>query len=274
MMIYSLPEFLRQVLVVVDKSKDEMPWIENVFKSKWAFIISLMASLLLLSSVVYVSLYEYIKPVWSIYTKWVFWGIGVPLTMVVGFTFSAGMIRALTIVYVLVRLSRDASITVDPFHHDKAGGLKFIGEFLIKVNALALIVGVFFVGEVAAAYQRGHGLWQYNVVGESISLPLLTLAFFFVPIVSVHEAMKKQRDESFERLENMLRNRYQALLSASSSKEDVDSFLGLLKVYQQISDLFPVWPMDISVWGRIGANLGLSFVPTLVGVLLEHFGKT
>jgi len=166
---------------------------------------------------------------------------------------------------------RKLQIQVIPSHPDGAGGLKPLGGFhlyqSLTVSLAAIFLAVWVLIWLGSRNQiwSGYRGWLHGYVILLLVAILVEILVFIVPLISIHDVMKAQKERDFltradklfppERWESALDERRKAELDADKQS------------YKELENA-PVWPIDSSIRRRFTlTNLGL-LIP-VVGYIIQ-----
>jgi hypothetical protein len=162
------------------------------------------------------------------------------------------LVKVIILTTWLNRLFEWFDIAVRPLHPDRAGGLKPLGDFVVRCGYLIAVFGL------GIAYTIIRMQFQMGQFGPSAwgGTPTLSLAIytilapicFFAPLGAAHVAMRDARDrllleisdefgETYQQAKDTMRNQPASLKKRLTALEEIQ------KIYD-IASKFPVWPFD------------------------------
>jgi hypothetical protein len=171
---------------------------------------------------------------------------------------------------------RKLEIQVIPSHPDSAGGLKPLGDFHLYQSLTASLPAIFLAVWVLLISLGGRNrLWSgYRAYLDGYVILLLVailieILVFILPLSSIHDVMKTQKERDFqteadglfppERWERALDDGRKAVLDADKQRR--------IERYRELEEA-PVWPIDSSIRRRFTlTNLGL-LIP-FVGYIIQ-----
>lgn len=229
--------------------------------------------------------------------------LGAMLRMILGplSTFLAGLIlwRLIVIAYETSRIPHLFRLLVQPAHPDQSGGLEPLGKLCLN-NALVVIGPVlYFVGwvvvlslpDVLHSYPRIEaqvqvfeiyfktGLIQVGLLG----LLVAELLVFFLPLVEIHQEMKRQQlrhqqhlDKLARRIDRINQELLQLVFGDDSTdpQKSLETLKWLRQVYQE-NKQFPTWPFNFEIALKLTTSVGVPFL-SLTGIskpILEVIGN-
>jgi hypothetical protein len=248
--------------------QEQVDWLQRVFKS-WLFGLIALPVAVSITHYAQVLIGEY-QPVPWFYQGWHFW---VMLVRIFGAAYVTvySVSWSLLALYTLHRVLSQAKIKVSAYDADNAGGLRFIGTFILSVSRLALIVVPFLVAETLFAIRLGRGIiGQFNLWLEVIILPLLLALMIFMPLTACRKAMFAAKDEFL----NPLRDKILADVAltyppASVSEKQLAEITALIDFQIKLRKDFPTWPFDVSMTQQIGLSFLLTLLPIVINIVIQ-----
>ena len=181
-----------------------------------------------------------------------------------------------TLFPILYRYAKANRLIVIPIAPDGKGGLSAIGDvafaltLIISAGMLLVVSWTIAIG-VNTALCLGFAIYSLFLVG-----------LFFLPLLSVHWAMKCAKESELHRLVWLFRHEYAKLpegkdLAAKPLGSSVDSrnresvdFLGqLLQLYRRV-EAMAVWPFNFSVLWRFFSLIILPILLFIIQLLTEN----
>lgn len=178
--------------------------------------------------------------------------------------------KGILLVFFLRKLHKTFDFQVNPFHSDRCGGLKPIGDFCLAINYIFFI---FFVAIVA--YLSFPHIVELDL-GLYFSLPsyIFLASFFFVyPLWPIHETMKEQKNEILIMLKEKMGPEYHKPLDELIEKDiDLDvepmNTVELTASYAK-ANIMRTWPFDA---GGLTLFLVAASIPILILALVSKDG--
>lgn len=189
-------------------------------------------------------------------------------------SYMAFMTTAILIInaWLIWAILRPKEIEVEPLHPDRCGGLKPLSRYSLKSAYLIATFGTII------------GLIEYRLIIRGIidefwfihlSIPIyiiLSLAAFFVPLITAHLEMESTRNVLLKELSTQFQNDYKQLmvLALSSDTELLSKAKEKVKQLEEIyerTSKFPVWPFDIQSLRQYVLSLMAPLVPLLIAIL-------
>jgi hypothetical protein len=174
---------------------------------------------------------------------------------------------AVLIFVYLRRYTRGGQLVVVPVAPDRKGGLSILGRFSFSLSLLAS-TGLIFV----IAWLLRFGIDLPLVLGFAVYIVALA-GLFFVPLVSVHTAMKDARDAELTRIAALFRAAYERLPERPQGSigpgshgelERTVHYLGHLDRLYQRAESMPVWPFSLTTLSQF---FTLVVVPILLFIV-------
>jgi hypothetical protein len=247
--------------------------IANSYSSKVFFFICLAFSL---GITIWVTIFAFeLKlgyPFWMHSLKWPFLIFQVPQSFLVTYSATYTVFRISVLHYRLSNILNSITINVQPLHSDGAGGLSPIGQLVGSYLYWLLAASIFVTHSGWAAYFQ-YGKFPAYVILQFILLPFLVLLAFFIPLLSTHAAMQRNKQKALEKFNVEFSKKFILL-----GKKDTDNNL-----YKEINDIidtskrirsnFPVWPFNTSVIQNVSISIIASFLPLVFSLVEKYFNK-
>ena len=212
-------------------------------------------------------------PVPWFYLGWHYW---VRFVRIVGSAYVTvyAVAWSLLAFFTLHRVFSIAKVKVNPYDGDNAGGLRFVGKFILDVSRLTLIVLPFLLAETWFAIRLGRGIiGQFNLWIEITALPLLLALMVFVPLTACRRAMFAARDEFLAPLRDKIAQHIQATQDPLlTSKAQLDKTTALIDFQTKLRKEYPVWPFDMSMSQQIGLGFVLTLLPVILNIIYQVGG--
>ena len=269
--LFELFKTIQERGILTTNQKDVQTQVNRLesMMSSWVFRI---AALLLALGIAYYAMWivgEYHPTPWF-YFGWHYW---FRFARIVGTAYITvyAVSWSLIAIFNLYSILSTSRVIVNPYDGDSAGGLRFIGTFILKVSRLVLIVVPFLVAETLYALRVGHGVvGQFNVWLEVIVIPSLLAVMIFLPLTACRRAMFAAKNEFLEPLRKQIEF-YVAQTAPPKriSKSKLDEITALIDFQNKLRKDFPTWPFDMTM----SQQIGLSFVLSLIPVIFSIFRK-
>lgn len=159
------------------------------------------------------------------------------------------VIRSLAISLFLKDLVAISEINMLPFHPDRSGGLRPVGEIGLRNQYVLSVIGINLALWMAFNQLRSGALLHSLIGSWSVVYLLLGPLVFFGPLLPFREGMLKNKSsmmsEIAQRLRRELRRLHEQLDEGGITKDDEDLIDRLRKMGGVIEEL-PVWPYDMN----------------------------
>lgn len=170
----------------------------------------------------------------------------------------------------LRKLFKSSEIRILPLHPDKCGGLGAISKYTTTISIGIGTVGLLI--SAATLYEVLFGSLEQAlpVVFGIVAYLLLAPVFFFFPLGTAHDSMRKAKDEELLGIAQKYHTAYDKLKSSSDySKEYEKEFENLenLKKLYEVADAFPVWPFDIHNLRRFLTIITTPVLPAIISII-------
>ena len=189
------------------------------------------------------------------------------------------VIRTFAISVFLRRLVEHADeLHMLPFHPDKCGGLRPVGQLGLRNQYLLTVFGLnlgtlFADSEVLKMPYQLHGILAAGLVAYIVLGPLI----FLSPLLSFRSGMLKAKMELMSEVAKRLRVELlklrEHLPSGDITKADEEFIERLRKIGAVINEL-PVWPFDASTLRRFLTAYLLPLLGALAGGMLKTMLET
>lgn len=210
------------------------------------------------------------EPVPWFYLGWHYW---VRFLRIVGSAYVTvyAVTWSLLAFFTLHRVFSTAEVKVNPYDGDNAGGLRFVGKFILDVSRLTLIVLPFLIAETLFAIRLGRGIiGQFNLWIEITALPLLLVLMVFLPLTACRRAMFAARDEFLAPLRDKISKYIKTTHAPDSiSKPQLEELTALIDFQTKLRKDYPTWPFDMSMSQQIGLGFLLTFLPVILNIVYQ-----
>ncbi len=206
---------------------------------------------------------------WFFAVRWHFFFLGLPRIFASSYVAVYSTLWTLMAVRTLGQIFKGARVKVKPFHEDNAGGLGFIGNFVLSVSRLALILVPFLIAESLFALWLGGGFsGQPNFILEIIILPLLFLFIVVYPIITCGKAMFLAKKDEIKQLNNQIQKDTPLFGQVGEiNHEKMSSLLLLIDYRTRLNKEFPTLPINVSIGKQIGFSFFVIIVPMLISMV-------
>ena len=169
----------------------------------------------------------------------------------------------------LYNLFSTAKLKVNPYDGDNAGGLLFVGRFILKVSRVTLIIVPLLIAETLFALRLGRGLvGQFNLWLEISLLPLLLSIMVFLPLAACRRAMLEARGDFVNPLRDRIVSQVSEFhASTSIQRTRLEQTEALINFQTKLRKEFPTWPFDFSVLQQIWLSVLLSLLPAAFNII-------
>ncbi len=189
--------------------------------------------------------------------------------IIVGNVFWYLLSIAITVFPVIYRYAREGKLQINPISPDGKGGLTPISDLSYALT-ICMSCGLILVVSWLILY----GVDQPMMLGFPMYIVFLTVVFF-MPLQSVHIAMKKAKNFEIYRIGCLFSEEYKKLPEGNNNKKsksvgkhhdviDIVRYLADLNQLYRRVEMMPVWPFNFTMLGRF---LALIIVPMLLFVV-------
>jgi hypothetical protein len=231
----------------------------------YKFLAILSAGLLAVFAMQIISRYQ--PTPWFFYVKWHFWVLGLPRILAAAYVAVYSVMWSIMTVITLDRIFNSTRLEVIPYHEDGAGGLGFIGNFILGMSRLALILVPFLIGETLLALYLGRGIQgQINLLAELTILPVIALAIFTAPVLSCRQAMVFSKQDAIKNLREEIQRRLK-ISGPDVKKEDLEILQTLIDFQAKLKKDYPIFPFNVDAYKRVGVNFLISILPAIISII-------
>jgi hypothetical protein len=170
-------------------------------------------------------------------------------------------------IYTLRAAFRSAEIEIFPLHPDQCGGLGAISKYTTVIGFGIGTIGL--VLSAATIYEITYGALPraYPVLLGIGAYLLLAPVFFFLPLGTAHESMRKAKDEQLLEISQKYAQTYKELDLTVHNPEAYDrdfANLDRIKKLYEVANSFPVWPFDTRSLRRFLVIVTAPVLPAII----------
>ena len=181
------------------------------------------------------------------------------------------------------KLVRIFELSIQPFHTDKCGGLKVLGNFCFGLVSPLLIGSGLLIGYILLfliTENRGDAVGLTLVVGSALLVLLLyalpgAIFAFILPLRDIHTKMVSEgetdEDTYIDRIE-ALREEMQSLLD-TNQVEEAKVVQEKKAVLETLHTPYPTWPFSFrsKIFSTVLGTSGSILIGVITAALQEHF---
>ncbi len=150
----------------------------------------------------------------------------------------------------------DVTLHLDPWHADKAAGMKPVGDYYFFQAAFATIPAAYLaIWLLMLPFWPRYAYWEVPYMGLLAVAIVIQILAIFVPMNAFHREMISQKQQWRTRLDEKFKENF-ALRSAMIDAPDSDHQAAadkeletLTKQHAQV-EAMPTWPIDRQLWQR------------------------
>ena len=272
------PKTLRSLILTIEEKKiilteekfvqEQVAWLGDSKSSR----LLMVAALPLTGFITYyaMSVIGRYKPIPWFYLDRHFWVL-LARVLLTAYVSVYSVSWSLLSLFTLNSVFSKAKIRVNAYDADNAGGLRFVGSFILMVSRLALIVVPFLVAETLFAIRLGHGvLGQFNLWLEILILPALLSFMIFLPLSACRRAMFVAKDDFLNPLRDKILARVaQTYPGDQISQPQLAEVTALIDFQAKLRREFPTWPFDVTMTQQLGASFLLSLLPVIFNIIIQ-----
>ena len=271
-------------VVEVEKIKDELPEIDRklarilqpsgVFSvCRWAIIAIFISFWFLNVLKAFDPVANYHSDIWHSWHYKIGFVVGklvnlVYYTILLSLFFYRFIANLIGFSWLFRKISKKEAFIVRPMFPDKCAGLNILSQLSIRFMYMVLPFFLIYLSILL----RGTNF----LIGQQLSLLGLTVLLFvtfFLPLGSVHSAMKRAKHieltsiaEHFRRLNRKVKHDLDDREYGQNLISDVESLEKLNFMYSKVNSM-PVWPFNVKNIGRL---ISATLVPIMIFVL-QHY---
>ncbi|MDB9494557.1 hypothetical protein PN441_17945 [Spirulina major CS-329] len=209
-------------------------------------------------------------PYWLHQVRWLFFFTELPKTILTAYAIALTVIRISIFQMCIGKIYETVPTKLDPFHEDNAGGYASIGKvvstyffWLIPAFGFYSAAGITQVFNSPSQEIPGYLMIQFAI------LPILSIFFFFFPLLSTHTEMKKAVARNLSKFTNRYKYLERIISSQKStaSQEQIQELSDLIDVINKIRSISPDWPFDTQIFNKFLAGFGTSLVPIIIALI-------
>ncbi len=239
------------------------------FESSWTLRILALGAAIVLSiyATNVISIYNPVP--WFYYERLHYYLIGFPRILASSYVVTYSVVWSAMALYAIHRTFRTSRVRVMPYHEDNAGGLRFIGDFILSISRLTWVVLLFLIGETLFAVRMGRGLvGQVNLLLELIALPTLLSLMILIPLLACRKSMKNARLDFLAQFRDKIAEQIETIKNPNAvMSAAIQNANGLIDFQLRLRKEFPTWPFDTTMARQFGIGFLASFLPVLSFVL-------
>jgi hypothetical protein len=178
------------------------------------------------------------------------------------------------------KLVRVFKLSIQPFHTDKCGGLKSLGNFCFGLVSPILIGSALTIGYIFAILGDGFDIIDVLIVGLVLLILLLyflpaTIFAFILPLQDIHTKMVSEgetdEDTYIARIQ-ALREEIQSLLE-TNQVEEAKVVQEKKAVLETLHTPYPTWPFSFrsKIVSTVLGTSGSILIGVMTAALQEHF---
>jgi hypothetical protein len=236
----------------------------------WTWIAAGVAVLMDLSSVN--DLRHLAIPTWQSANEVMIWSLQ-PLRFITFYVLVLILVRHVLTLGNLNHLITTIPIEIAPPHPDGAGGLRFVGDYVLTFGLLAMIVSLNF----GMTLLRGHtnpAVVTTEYYAELIFYIMVVPPLFFLPLWNVHVRMEAAKKRLLAEIAEQFDQEYRALFDNLRRNvldpESVVRLEAVQKIYH-IAHAAPDWPFNLVIVSQLGAAVFLPILAPLGVSLLANW---
>ena len=193
--------------------------------------------------------------------------------------------RIVSTVVGLRRVFDTTSVSVQPLHPDRCGGLRHLRNYALAISNLMALFGVMFAVLIYSASR----VWVDGTIitnaTEILGMPIfwavtalyvtVTPALFFGVLWTGHGPMQKEKSAMLSQLSQAFDKQHKTIMGTldddASRLEPQFKHLDYVGQLYRKTSAFPVWPLDIGSLTRFGAVFGSPILISAATILVQAY---
>jgi hypothetical protein len=182
------------------------------------------------------------------------------------------VVRQAFMIVGLNRFLSEFSVAIAPLHPDKAGGLRVLGDYVLKTGFFIGVIGLNFgMGLLRLRWNPAELTAEFyiSMVLYLILAPLL----FFSPLLQIHRQMQSAKKKLLVEIAEQFDLEYHKLLDGLRRNELSDGGIARVEAIQkiyQIAEGSPAWPFDVEIASKFAAA---AMLPVLIPLGIEALNR-
>jgi hypothetical protein len=152
-----------------------------------------------------------------------------------------------------------------PLHPDRAGGLSAINDYAVGFTYIIVLVGIGVAVQVYVTWKEHGSALTRDIAGLLAAYVVIGLVFFFLPSWAAHNAMKTAKQELLMDISQRFQADYaevvEGLEADTVGLEESITRLESLRTLYELTEQFPVWPLDTGTLSRFAATIVFPLIP-------------
>ncbi len=171
------------------------------------------------------------------------------------------------------RISKSHGFIIKPLSPDNSAGLKILSNLSLKFMYMVLPFFLIFISLIL----RGTALLPGQQIGF-LALIILLFVTFFLPLGSVHTAMKKAKEKELENIAGVFSELNAQVKRKMANKEFGKNFNEEIESLEKIDFLYdktermPVWPFNLANLGRVAMAALIPLIAFIID-LVSNMGN-
>jgi len=181
-------------------------------------------------------------------------------------------------IFVLHRIFQTGKIDLVPLHPDRCAGLGSIGDYMVRIGYVLAPLGFIISIWVIIENSKNTLLGEYVFLLAIVAYVVLAPSLFFLPLWTVHRAMRKSKRNELLKLADLFNQNYFKSVD-DLSKPNKASDENANKKIEDVTRLYaviektPEWPFDFATVGRYIAIVFGPLIPAVISVIVTEASK-
>jgi hypothetical protein len=208
---------------------------------------------------------------WTYHLEWHRYSIWSLRLLAAGFCFSFSIFYSILVIINLNKVFGLYGVRLHLYHGDNVAGLKFIGDFALSLNQLALISISFLISDSILALEVGHGIkGQINLILEFIAFPTILLFSFVAPLIACRRAMREAKIAELNQKASQINAGLQRVEhTPNATKDQIEDLTALINLRQRLASDIPTLPIDITALRTFSLTFTVSLLPALISIVIQ-----
>lgn len=160
-----------------------------------------------------------------------------------------------------------------PLHPDRAGGLHAINDYAVGFTYIIVLVGIGVAVQVYVTWKEHGSALTRDIAALLAAYVVIGLVFFFLPPWAAHNAMKTAKQELLMDISQRFQADYAEAVEGLEAGdiewgESITRLENLHTLYE-LTEQFPVWPLDTGTLSRFAATIVFPLLPVGAEIAID-----
>jgi len=168
----------------------------------------------------------------------------------------------------LYQLFHQFEVQPHPLHPDMCGGLKAINDYAVGFTYIIILVGIGVMLQIYVTWREKGSTLSRDIVMLLAAYVIIATASFFLPLWTAHTAMHEAKQAQLDEIAKNFQAGYVELTTqldnAGEPLDEPIERLEDLKTLYEMTEAFPVWPLDMGTLSRFAATVIVPLLPLAI----------